>query len=99
MLQGADEQLARADGHADRTHLPPRQPLTPSSPPASSPPASSSQVPSSPPPSSAPLSSLAPAPAAADLVAQLAGGEARPEFAVPREIRAAAPVGASNTAP
>src|SRR5258708_870039 len=72
--------------------------LSPSSPPASSPPASSSQVPSSPPPSSAPLSSLAPAPAAADLVAQLAGGEARQEFAVAREIRAAALVGELNTA-
>jgi hypothetical protein len=44
------------------------------------------------------LSSLAAAPAAADLVARLAGGEARQEFVVAREIRAAALVGELNTA-
>jgi hypothetical protein len=44
------------------------------------------------------LSSLAAAPVAADLVARLAGGEARQEFVVAREIRAAALVSELNTA-
>jgi transcriptional regulator with XRE-family HTH domain len=41
---------------------------------------------------------LAPAPAAADLLPRLAGGEARQEFVVARETRAAGLVGGLNTA-
>src|SRR5690348_2525651 len=100
MLQGADE-LSRADEHTDQTHLLPQQSFGPSSPPVSSPVVSSSAgcssppsspAPSSTPPSSAPLPTLEAAPPA-DLAARLAGGEARQEFVVARETRAAGLVG------
>src|SRR6266566_4317118 len=96
MLQGADE-LSRADEHTDQTHLSSRQSLVPSSPPVTSSPEWPSPTPPSPPDSSAPLSSPPPAPPA-DLVARLAGGEARQEFMVARETRAAGLVGGLNTA-
>src|SRR5438067_151500 len=101
MLQGADE-LSRADEHTDQTHPLPQQSFGPASPPMSSPlvsssPGWSSQEPSSPvaasaPPSSAPLPTSEAAPSA-DVVARLAGGEARQEFVVARETRAAGLVG------
>ena len=86
MLQGADE-LSRADERTDQTHLPPAQPPGPPPPGASSP-----EWPSPTPPSPEPV------PAAADPVVRLAGGEARQEFVVAREIRAAGLVGGLNTA-
>jgi transcriptional regulator with XRE-family HTH domain len=86
MLQGANE-LSRADEHTDRTIMP-GQPLGPSSASVASSPGWSSPAPSSP----------APARAAADLGAPLAGGEARQEFVVAREIRAAGLVGGLDTA-
>src|SRR6516225_2982009 len=100
MLQGSDE-LSRADERIDQTHLLPQQSLGPSSPPVSSPGVSSS-APSSPAASSTPPS-LAPSPTveaapSADLVTRLAGGEARQEFVVARETRAAGLVGGLNTA-
>ena len=111
MLQGADE-LSRADERTDQTHQPPRQ--APGPPPVPGPSSrersspAPSRGPSSPPPSSpAPSSpatasqapaSPAPVPAAADLAARLAGGEARQEIAVARETRAAALVGGRDTA-
>src|SRR6266571_395423 len=97
MLQGADE-LSRADEHTDQTNLSSRQSLVPSSPPVTSSPEWPSPTPPSPPDSSVPLSSPPPAPPAADLVARLAGGEARQEFVVARETRAAGLVGGLNTA-
>jgi len=86
MLQGADE-LSAADEHTDRTDLP-AQPPGPSSPSVASSPEWPSPAPSCP----------VPVPEAADLVARLAGGEARQEFVVAREIRAAGMVGGLNTA-
>ena len=97
MLQGADE-LSRADEHTDQTHLSSRQSLVPSSPPVTSSPEWPSPTPSSPADSSEPPSSRAPEPPAADLVARLAGGEARQEFVVARETRAAGLVGGLNAA-
>jgi transcriptional regulator with XRE-family HTH domain len=85
MLQGADE-LSRGDEHTDQTHLPSAQ--AGSSPPGGSPPEWPLVTPSPPPPG----------PAGADLVARLAGGEARQEFVVARETRAAGLVGGLNTA-
>src|SRR5690242_21867514 len=106
MLQGADE-LSRADEHTDQTHLLPQQSFGSASPPVSSPlvsssPGCSSHEPSSPaaastPPASAPLPTPEAAPSA-DVVARLAGGEARQEFVVARETRAAGLVGGLNTA-
>src|SRR5579859_5216010 len=83
MLQGTDD-FPRANQPADQRGVPPRQLPRPSSPP--------------PAPAVALMSSLAPAPAAADLVARLAPGEARQEFVIAREIRAAGLVGELSTA-
>jgi len=86
MLQDADE-LSPADEPTDQTDLP-RQPLGPSSPSTASSPGRPSPAPSAP----------APVPAAADLADRLAGGEARQEFVVARETRAAGLVGGLDTA-
>src|SRR5262249_59306123 len=59
--------------------------------------ATSSPAPSSTPPSSAPSPTVEAAPPA-DVVPRLAGGEARQEFVVARETRAAGLVGGLNTA-
>src|SRR5256885_462294 len=71
--------------------------------PAVAPPARSPPPPSCPSPSPAQLPALDPTPSAepspsADLVARLAGGEARQEFVVARETRAAGLVGGLNAA-
>src|SRR5579859_5922223 len=101
MLQGADE-LSRADEYPDQAHLPSRQPPEPSSPTVMSSSTSSpdwpAPTPACPAASVEPSPAPAPAPAAADLVARLAGGEARQEFVVAREIRAAGLVGGLSTA-
>lgn len=83
MLQGANE-LSCADEHTDQTHPPAGQ----SSLPAASSPGWPSSAPSSP----------APGTVDADLVARLGGGEARQEFVVARETRAAGLVSGLNAA-
>lgn len=83
MLQGANE-LSCADEHTDQTHPPAGQ----SSLAAASSPGWPSSAPSSP----------APGTVDADLVARLGGGEARQEFVVARETRAAGLVSGLNAA-
>jgi transcriptional regulator with XRE-family HTH domain len=97
MLQGADE-LSRADEHTEQTHLSSQQSRKPSLSQVTSSPDWPSPTPPAPAAPPGPLPAEAPSPAAADLVARLAGGEARQEFVVAREIRAAGMVGGLNTA-